>query len=68
MVDLAKRLPEGAGIVSTVHDELIVEAPETMAQEVKALTIECMRVAMERMFPSLPIEIEAKVCRNWGEK
>ena len=27
IIDLQGKLPEGAGIVSTVHDELIVEAP-----------------------------------------
>jgi DNA polymerase I-like protein with 3'-5' exonuclease and polymerase domains len=68
MVDLAKRLPEGAGIVSTVHDELIVEASENKADEVKCLVVSCMAEAMAKLFPGLPVEVEAKVCENWGEK
>ena len=34
IVALSARLPEGARILSTVHDELIVEAPETDAEAV----------------------------------
>jgi DNA polymerase-1 len=68
MVDLARRLPQGAGIVSTVHDELIVETPETLAEEVKSLVVACMLEAMKKLFPTLLVEVEAKVCVNWGEK
>jgi DNA polymerase-1 len=68
MVDLARRLPTGAGIVSTVHDELIVEAPEGSAEEVKGLVVTCMIEAMRSLFPELPVEVEATVCANWGEK
>jgi DNA polymerase-1 len=68
MVNLAQRLPEGAHIVSTIHDELIVEAPQELAEEVKALVCQSMVEAMELLFPQVPIEVEAKVVANWGEK
>lgn len=65
---LAKLLPPGAGIVSTIHDELVVEASEADAERVKDLVVTTMREAMEGLFPGVPIEVEARVCRSWGEK
>jgi DNA polymerase-1 len=68
MVELANRLPSTAGIVSTVHDEIIVESPVERAEEIKGLVTDCMVQAMQRLFPDVPIEVEAKVCPNWGAK
>jgi DNA polymerase I-like protein with 3'-5' exonuclease and polymerase domains len=68
MVELAQELPSGAGIVSTVHDELIVEVPEDRAEETKLLVEKCMLRAVEQLFPGLPVAAEVKVCNNWGEK
>ena len=68
MVELSRRLPAGAGIVSTVHDELIVETPESLAEETKRLVEECMVQAMRELFPEVPIEVEIRICSNWGEK
>jgi DNA polymerase-1 len=68
MVDLAEKLPEGAFIVSTVHDELIVEAPLEIADQVKELTCSAMVKAMSRIYPEVPIVVEASVCSSWGEK
>lgn len=68
IVLLAARLPDCAKIISTVHDELIVEAPESVAGQVKDLLETTMREAMADLFPQVPIEVEAKVCRAWGEK
>lgn len=68
IVLLAPRLPDGARIISTVHDELIVEAAESVAGQVKEILETTMREAMADLFPQVPIEVEAKVCRSWGEK
>lgn len=68
IVLLAQRLPEGARLLSTVHDEVIVEVPETMADEVCALVQETLIEAMADLFPQVPIEVEAGVCAHWGEK
>jgi DNA polymerase-1 len=68
IVLLASRLPQGAQIISTVHDELIVEAEEGVAAAVKEILESTMREAMANLFPQVPIEVEAKVCRSWGEK
>jgi DNA polymerase I-like protein with 3'-5' exonuclease and polymerase domains len=39
-----------------------------LAEEVKALVCQSMVEAMELLFPQVPIEVEAKVVANWGEK
>ena len=68
LVWLAERLPVEARIVSTVHDEVIVEVPTTMAEHVCDIVKATMIEAMAALFPQVPIEVEAGVCSNWAEK
>jgi DNA polymerase I-like protein with 3'-5' exonuclease and polymerase domains len=69
MVQLAAKLPDEAHMVGTVHDELIVECPVKMADEVCRLTEEVMKEAMSDVLGSeVPVEVEAKVCECWKEK
>lgn len=65
---LSCRLPEGVQIVATVHDELVVEAAETIAESIRDIMVQTMCEAMEEIYPEVPIEVEAHVCDNWGEK
>jgi DNA polymerase-1 len=65
---VASRLPEGAMLVSTVHDELIVECPEVLAQECKEVVTGAMVEAMAALFPEVPVEVEASVCTSWAGK
>jgi DNA polymerase-1 len=68
MIELAKRLPQGTHLILTVHDELIVETPTELAEQVCDIVRDCMVNAMARLFPEVPIEVEATVTTNWGEK
>jgi DNA polymerase-1 len=68
LVELAHRLPTGASIISTVHDEVIVEAPAGLADQIRELTQTVMIDSMAGLYPEVPIEVEAHVCRHWGEK
>ena len=68
MVDLSDKLPHTASIVSTVHDELIVECASDNADEVKALVETAMLDAVQTMFPGVRFEVEAGVCESWAEK
>lgn len=68
MVSLAKQLPKAAQIVATVHDELIVECSQNDAEEVKKLTESAMKHEMESLFPNLPVQVDARICRSWGDK
>ena len=66
---MADKLPEEAHRVGTIHDELIVEYPVKMADEVCHLTEEVMKEAMaEILRGKVPVEVEAKVCECWKEK
>jgi DNA polymerase-1 len=68
IVLLATKLPPSAHIISTVHDEIIVETPESEAEEVLQLIKTVMVESMAALYPQVPIEVEAHVCANWGEK
>ena len=68
LVLIAQQLPAEAQLISTVHDEVLVEAPEAMANDVRDLVQTIMIEAMATLFPQVPIEVEAGSCSHWGEK
>ena len=47
-----------------VHDELLFEVPEAELAEMQELVPRIMSNAIEL---SIPVKVEAKVGRNWGE-
>jgi DNA polymerase-1 len=61
-------LPEGAFLVSTVHDELVAECRVEDAEAVKAIITDCMVRGMSSLFGEVPVEVEASVCSTWGDK
>ena len=62
------RLPESARIVSTVHDEVVVECPEESADQCREIITTAMVEAMAALFPEVPVEVEANICTTWAEK
>jgi DNA polymerase-1 len=68
MIDLADMLPSSASIVSTVHDELIVECVSDDDEEIKLLVETVMLDAVQTMFPEVCFEVEAGICESWAEK
>ena len=68
LVMLAERLPTEARLISTVHDEVLVEVPDALAEQVRLIVENTMVEAMAELFPQVPIEVEAGVCEHWGEK
>jgi DNA polymerase-1 len=65
---LQAKLPEGAGMVSTVHDELIVEVPLKDAETVKKLVEGVMLESAASLYPTVTFEVEAHICEDWSEK
>jgi DNA polymerase-1 len=55
-----------ARIVLAVHDELVVEAPEEAAEEVKAVTERGMIEGMAVDVDGVPIVVEAEIRKTWG--
>ncbi len=67
LVLLHPKLPRfGARIVLVVHDEVIVEAPEEHAEEVRALVCDAMIAGMQPYVPSVPIIAEPEIRRTWA--
>ena len=69
MGEIRKRLPRSVWIIAIVHDEIIVEAPEAKAEQVKNLLSKLMVGVFDKLFKKqVPIEVDAKICENWGER
>jgi len=68
IINLQAKLPKGAGLVSTVHDELIVEAPLKNVEAVKKLMEDVMIESAASLYPTVPFEVEAHICQDWSEK
>jgi DNA polymerase I-like protein with 3'-5' exonuclease and polymerase domains len=69
LCEIRKRLPRSVWIIATVNDEIIVECPETKAEQVKELVGKIMVDVFDKLFKKqVPIEVDAKICQNWGEK
>ncbi len=58
-----------AKVVNIVHDEFVIEAPESEAQVVKEILKQSMIDGMLAVFPDATFTglVEAKVCSSWGE-
>jgi DNA polymerase-1 len=71
MVELHRK---GITPLLSVHDEVVVEAPESEAEEVKREVVETLINSMYRAsgqdpdYPEVAIEVEAGVADTWAEK
>jgi DNA polymerase-1 len=68
LVLIHERLPKFARIVSTVHDEVVVECHENYADDCLKIITTAMVEAMTALFPEVPIEVEGNTCTTWAEK
>jgi DNA polymerase-1 len=55
-----------ARIVNTLHDEIIIEARDNIADQVQTIVIESMEEALERIVPEIPFVAETRVAEAWG--
>jgi len=66
---LPQRLADtGAQIIGTVHDEIILEVPEEMAEEAAAILKEAIIEARKAYLVRVPIEVEITIGETWAEK
>ena len=65
MIKVDKALPSGADLIMQVHDSLIVECDEAVANEVAGI----LKHEMEAVAPELAIKlaVEVTIGKNWGE-
>lgn len=69
MIELHKKLTADslklkAKLLLTVHDELVVEAPEERAEEIAAIVRESMENVIKLC---IPIEVEVGIGKDWAE-
>ena len=69
LVVLQKRL-EGldAELVAVIHDEVIVQTPPALADQVESIVQQAMIDGMRTFVSSVPITAEAVVGSSWAEK
>jgi DNA polymerase-1 len=65
MVSLAAKLPDGADLISMVHDELIVECRAAHAEEVRGIVVEVMQNTPEGF--TVPMTVDAKIVDCWAD-
>jgi DNA polymerase-1 len=62
MIALDKRLDDAAPMLLTVHDEIVIEVPESRAEDVAGIVKE----TMENIFPlAVPLQVDAHYGRSW---
>jgi len=62
MIALDKRLDDAAPMLLTVHDEIVIEVPESRATDVAGIVKE----TMENIFPlAVPLQVDAHYGRSW---
>lgn len=62
MIALDERLDDAAQMLLTVHDEIVIEVPETRAPDVAGIVKE----TMENIFPlAVPLKVDVHYGRSW---
>lgn len=56
----------GAVPVLFVHDEIVVEVPETNADTAKDWLVAAMADGMQPLIPGVPVVVEAVIAKSWG--
>ncbi|MEK6238198.1 MAG: DNA polymerase [Planctomycetales bacterium] len=66
LATLYDRLPSDCRILMTVHDSILVQAPESKASETAALVRETMETCVPPDF-NVPMKADVTIGRRWGE-
>ncbi len=66
MAEVYSSLPEEVKMIGSVHDELILEAPEALAQDMASLLLEIMRRVGSELLSPVPVDAEVEVLDSWG--
>ena len=66
LILLNKRLPEGAHVIATIHDEIVCECNEADAEAVLANTRKAMLDALGNIAKNCPGEVEGGCGKSWG--
>jgi DNA polymerase-1 len=57
----------GGKIIGTIHDEILLEAPDDQADELAAILLKTMIEAGSVYVEKIPVDVEVKVADSWAE-
>jgi DNA polymerase-1 len=66
MAEVYSSLPGEVKMIGSVHDELILEAPEALAQDMAAQLLGIMRRVGSDLLAPVPVDAEVEVLDSWG--
>jgi len=53
-------------MIASVHDEIVLEAPEALAQEKASLLLGIMREVGSALLDPVPVDAEVEILSSWG--
>ena len=59
--------PKGVNFINTIHDELVYEVPEALADETAVIVKEEMEKAGEMYLKDLPCVADVKIADYWAK-
>ena len=62
---LEAELPSGTGIVAMLHDELVIETDNSIAEEMLTLAKQKMEECAGLLFRDTPMLVEGKIVDSW---
>ncbi|HPA92832.1 MAG TPA: DNA polymerase I [Petrotogaceae bacterium] len=62
MIKLYKTLPQYAQMILQVHDEILIEVPQKMAEQVVPIICNAMENAVEL---KVPLKVDVNISKNW---
>jgi len=66
MAEVYSSLPEEVRMIGSIHDELILEAPEALVQDMASLLLEIMRRVGSELLSPVPVDAEVEILQSWG--
>jgi DNA polymerase I len=66
MAEVYSFLPPEVKMIGSVHDELILEAPEAQAEEAAKLLLDTMRRVGSSLLDPVPVDAEVEILDSWG--
>lgn len=65
IVLLTERMPNEAKLCNVIHDEVVVEAPESIAVHIAGMVKQCMIEAAEKFIEKVPVIVDVKIRDMW---
>ena len=66
MSEFYSSLPDEVKMIGSVHDALILEAREALAQDMASLLLGIMRKVGSELLSPVPVDAEVEVLDSWG--